>query len=133
MVGVWVGRPDGTAVPGATGLTQALPLMAQVFGLLPPGSRPIVTEPAGTTAPRPAPDGLRLLSPPPGAVLAANAHVTLRAMGGRRPLTFLVNGTLVPNAVALRQTGWMPGGAGFYAVTVLDADGLSARADVQVR
>ena len=133
VVGVWVGRPDGTAVPGATGLTQALPLMAQVFGLLPPGSRPIVAELAGTTAPRPAPDGLRLLSPPPGAVLAANAHVTLRAMGGRRPLTFLVNGTLVPNAVALRQTGWMPGGAGFYAVTVLDADGLSARADVQVR
>ena len=85
----------------------------------------VATAPADST--------LRLLFPPPGAVLSADGPVTLRAMGGRRPLTFMVDGAPLEAAAARREAGWVPAGPGFYMITVLDADGLAARAPVRIR
>ncbi len=145
VVGVWVGRPDGTPlVPGhdagttgtATGLRTALPLLARLFERLPPNPRAPLPVRAGPTAAGTEPlDRLRLLFPPPGAVLAAEGagHVTLRATGGRRPLTFLVDGAPIPAEPAKREAAWTPAGPGFYRVTVLDAAGAVARAEVRVR
>jgi len=77
---------------------------------------------------------LRLLFPPPDAVLQGDGPVLLRGTGGRRSLTFLVDGAPVPGVPAQRQASWVPGGgAGFYAITVLDADGGSVRVPVRVR
>lgn len=145
VVGVWVGRPDGTPlIPGgeagtagtATGLRSALPLLARVYERLPPAPRAPLAVRAGPVAMGSEPlDRLRLLFPPPGAVLAAEGagHVTLRAAGGRRPLTFLVDGTPVPAEPARREAAWVPPGPGFYRLTVLDAAGAAARAEVRVR
>ena len=36
MVGVWVGRPDGTAVPGHYGAVTATPLLERILEALPP-------------------------------------------------------------------------------------------------
>ncbi|MBV1799225.1 penicillin-binding protein 1C [Siccirubricoccus sp. G192] len=139
VVGVWVGRPDGTPLPGATGARIALPLLARLFERLPPAPRSplparIVTSPGATPALAEAMDRLRLVFPPPGAVLEEGpGHVTLRASGGRRPLTFLVDGSPVPAEPARREAAWTPPGPGFYRVTVLDAEGAAARAEVRVR
>lgn len=131
-VGVWVGRPDGTPLPGATGRRLAVPILSQVFALLP--ANPRATPPrfalAATTAPE---NSLRLLFPPPDAVLSGDGPITLRAMGGRRPLTFMVDGAPLQTEPARRQTGWHPPGPGFYTLTVLDADGLAARAPVRIQ
>ncbi len=136
VTGVWVGRPDGTPIPGATGARTALPLLARLFALLPPAPRaPLVIRPAAPPAMAAEPvDRLRLLFPPPGATLAeGEGHVTLRAAGGRRPLTFLVDGRAIPAEPARRQAGWVPPGPGFYRITILDAEGAAARAEVRVR
>lgn len=133
-VGVWIGRPDGTPLPGATGRGLALPLLARVFEILPPAPRdlppplrsPAVSAPSTASAPR-------LLFPPPGAVISADGPVTLRAMGGKRPLSFLVNGAPLNTDPARREVSWLPGGPGFYRITVLDAEGGAARVDVRVR
>jgi penicillin-binding protein 1C len=69
----------------------------------------------------------------PNAVLAEGGAVTLRAAGGRRPLTFLVDGEPVAAERARRETSWTPPGPGFYRVTVLDADGIAAGAALRVR
>lgn len=132
VVGVWIGRPDGTPMPDAMGRTLALPMVARVFGLLPeaPRAAPPAFVMAGAVE---AGGSLRLLFPPPDAVLSADGPVVLRAMGGRRPLTFLVDGAPLPGAAARREAGWIPDGPGFYTITVLDADGLAARAPVRVR
>jgi penicillin-binding protein 1C len=134
VAGVWIGRPDGTPMPGATGAALALPLLGRVFDLLPqaprdtpPASPPPTRRNTVTT------DALRLLFPPQGAVLSADGPVTLRAMGGRRPLSFLVDGAPLPAEPARRETAWLPPGPGFYRVTVLDADGAAAHVAVQVR
>ncbi len=39
LVGVWVGRPDGTVRPGEAAADVALPILARVFALLPPAPR----------------------------------------------------------------------------------------------
>jgi len=79
-------------------------------------------------------DRLRLAFPMPGAVLVEGAGpVTLRATGGRRPLTFLVDGAPLAHERARREAAWTPPGPGFYRITVLDADGVAARSDLRVR
>jgi len=133
VVGVWVGRPDGTALPGATGRSLALPLLGRVFDLLPPAPRALPPPARPERQIASAADALRLLFPPPQAVLSDDGPVTLRAMGGRRPLTFLVDGAPLPTDPARRETAWNPPGPGFYRLTVLDADGAAARAGVRVR
>jgi penicillin-binding protein 1C len=137
-VGVWVGRPDGTAMPGATGARLALPLLAQLFALLPPAPlAPLPLRPAPLADRAPADfspaDPLRLAFPPPGAVLEEGGRVVLRAQGGQRPLTFLVNGAPLPGDPARRDRAWTPPGPGFYRITVLDAQGAAARSEVRVR
>ena len=135
VAGVWVGRPDGTPLPGATGRNLALPVLARLFHLLPPAPlQPLTVRPGPAIAGSEAPDRLRLLFPPPGAVLAEGAGpVTLRAAGGRRPLTFLVGGVPIAAERAKRETLWTPPGPGFYRVTVLDAEGAAARAEIRVQ
>ena len=131
VAAVWIGRPDGTALPGATGRALALPMLSRVFDLLPAAPRPAPRPVAATVAE--AGSSLRLLFPPPDAVLSGDGPVTLRATGGRRPLTFLVDGAPVTAQPSQRQASWLPPGPGFYALTVLDADGTVARAPVRVR
>ena len=133
-VGVWVGRPDGTPLPGATGRGLALPLLARVFEILPAeprdppaASRPAITNTASSS------NALRLLFPPPNAVVIGDGPVTLRAMGGRRPLTFIVNGAPLGTDPARREVSWVPPAPGFYRLTVLDVDGDVARVQVRVR
>jgi penicillin-binding protein 1C len=134
VAGVWVGRPDGTPLPGATGRSLALPLLARLFDLLPPAPRPTPPTPRAEAngAPKVA-DALRLLFPPPDAVLSGDGAVTLRAMGGRRPLTFMVDGVPLATDPARREAAWRPSGAGFYRLTVLDAEGSAAHAGVRIK
>ena len=135
VVVAWIGRPDGTPLPGATGAGLALPLLSRVMALLPPEPRPPSPEVAAdrATSPPSQADAVRLLFPPPGAVLSGGGPITLRAMGGRRPLTFMVDGAPLPGIAARREVSWQPGAPGFFRVTVLDADGQAAHASVRVR
>jgi penicillin-binding protein 1C len=133
VAGVWIGRPDGTPLPGATGRNLALPVLARGFALLPLAPRealPVRATPAPFAE---AADRLRLLFPMQGAVLAEGGNVTIRAAGGRRPLTFLVDGAPLEVERARREAAWTPPGPGFYRITVLDADGTAARAELRVR
>jgi len=137
-VGVWVGRPDGTPLPGQTGRTTAAPLMLRAFALLPdpgplPDAPPLPPAPALARLGEPDADRLRLVFPPQGASIAHGAPVTLRAAGGQRPLTWLVDGAPIASPRHRRDAAWQPAGPGFYRVTVLDAEGAAAAAEVHVR
>jgi penicillin-binding protein 1C len=133
VVGVWIGRPDGTAMDGGSAADRALPVLADVFGLLPPAPRAAsrAMQPLSLRL-APDPDPLRLLFPPSGAVIAGVGPLDLRAMGGARPLSFLVDGAPIPSLAPLRDTEWTPPGPGFYRVTVLDAGGGAAHAAIRV-
>jgi penicillin-binding protein 1C len=111
-----------------------LPLLARVFDILPAAPRvvPSGTRPAAIGQPSLA-NAPRLLFPPPNAVVSGDGPVTLRVMGGQRPLTLLMNGAPLSTDPARREFSWTPPGAGFYRLTVLDADGEVARVGFRVK
>ncbi|WP_287884907.1 MULTISPECIES: penicillin-binding protein 1C [Paracoccus] len=151
---VWLGRPDGTPVPGAFGGDLAAPVLFDLFDALPSVALPPPPPqtltlpnsalplplrrfaPAGTAsamAARPAgPDALRLTYPPDGAEIDARGPLTAKARGGRGPWTFLLNGA--PAAIAQPQPlASLPNpGPGFAELTVVDADGASATAAIRL-
>ena len=65
VAGVWVGRPDGTPIPGLTGRDAALPVLAKLFALLPEAPLERVTIRADAAPVALGSDPLRLLSPHP--------------------------------------------------------------------
>jgi len=147
-VGVWVGRPDGTPSPDRFGRNTAAPLLYRVLDFLPEEPAPPprvaarapellqrVTAGEGTAGQ----ERLRLVFPTEAMVVEAGggggepAPVTLSASGGRRPLSWLVDGRRVAASAVRREAVWQPDGPGFVRVTVVDADGRSDSATIEVR
>ena len=153
VIGVWLGRPDGTPVPGAFGAEVAAPVLFQAFSRL---KRRLTPQP-------PAPSSTLLISntelPPPlqrfksrADSLAARSNepavafppegsevellpsgLLVKVQGGKAPFTWLANG--VPLAVAQRgrSTVLSLPDSGFYTLSVIDAEGRSARTKIRVR
>lgn len=153
-VGVWVGRPDGTPNPGRFGANTAAPLLFRLYDDLPPKARRHPVRPDHALAfDAPLPPGLRYLgeglgpasvataAPPPRIVYPLDETtlalppegraVMLEAEGGRRPLTWIVNGQPLARVAARRRLGWMPDGVGFNEIVLVDA--LGRRAETRVR
>ncbi len=153
VVAVWMGRADGTAVPGAFGADLAAPLLFRAFARLKPALAPLPPPPAATllaaTAQLPAPlrrfrpreaafappaDAPAVDFPPDGAEIEALAEgLLLRVRGGRAPFTWLVDGA--PAVLASpRPEALVPApGPGFVTLSVIDALGRSARVQVRMR
>ncbi len=125
VVVVWVGRPDGGALPGAAAIDRAVPILSGIFGLL--RIEPLVARRPAAPLTLAAATGMRLqlASPPPHATLSTAAPIELRAVGGKRPLTFLIDGVPLRSTPALRSTRFAPPGPGFYRLRIIDAGGHS--------
>jgi penicillin-binding protein 1C len=154
-IAVWVGRPDGTPMPGITGRMTAAPVVFKIADLLGP--------PAAKLMPKPAPQGAllvarrdlpaalqrldpgpfervaqdaggpKILYPPDGATVEWHGEgVPLEASGGRAPLRWLADGKPLPEGRPRRTLYWTPRGVGFAQLTVIDANGRSARATVRL-
>ncbi len=147
VVGVWMGRADGTPVPGAFGGELAAPVMFEAFQRLGPVT-PIASPPPATlllpTAQLPLPlqrfrprgeviatHGPRIAFPPDGAILEDGVLVA-KVADGVAPFTWLANGAPVATS-RTRQVDLPDLGRGFSALTVIDATGQSAGARIEVR
>jgi penicillin-binding protein 1C len=56
----------------------------------------------------------------------------LEAVGGKRPLRWLVDGRPLPLAAPRREINWQPDGIGFSQLTVIDAVGHSAHSTMRL-
>ena len=153
VIGVWMGRADGTPVPGAFGTDVAAPVLFQAFHRLKPKLDPHPPAPAATllvsNAELPQPlqrfrsrsaafeagaDAPAVAFPPDGAeVELLSAGLKVRVSGGTAPFTWLADGVPLVVALDARETMLALPGAGFVTLSVIDAKGRSARAKVQVR
>jgi penicillin-binding protein 1C len=152
-IGVWVGRADNGAVPGLVGREVAAPILFDAFARLGGRREPLAEPPhvlKASTANLPPPlrhlrrdapktiaaaaeTSLKLAYPPQGAEVdlglgegeAAATGLALKAEGGVPPFTWLVNGVPIGRPESRRETTWMPDGAGFARVSVIDAKGAS--------
>jgi penicillin-binding protein 1C len=153
VVGVWMGRADGTPVPGAFGADVAAPVLFQAFNRLKGKLDPQPPAPASTllvaNAELPLPlqrfksrsavfeaaaDAPAVAFPPDGAeveLLAAGLKV--KVAGGTAPFTWLADGVPVVVGSDAREAMLAMPGAGFVTLSVIDAKGRSDRVQVQVR
>jgi penicillin-binding protein 1C len=137
-VGVWLGRPDGSPVPGLYGRHAAAPLVFDIFALRGDRPAPLMRPPQSTAEraagyfssqilQRPA-DGslpLRILFPAEGIAIEADeqADIPLQVSGGVPPFRWLVDGRPVMTSVFRRQIMWKPENVGFARITVVDRTG----------
>lgn len=152
-IGVWVGRPDGTAVPGLVGRLVAAPILFDAFGRLGVEPEPLVMPPfalQATTATLPPPlrhvrqdipktiastvqAQLKIAFPLDGSRVdlgfssrsEEHGSLVLKASGGVPPLTWMVDGAPVETGTLRREASWQPEGAGFVRLSVIDARGAT--------
>lgn len=153
VIGVWMGRADGTPVPGAFGADLAAPVLFEAFARLKPVLDPQPPPPpdtlmlANAQLPQPlrhfrsreaafAPDALapEVAFPPDGAeVDLLPEGLMVQVSGGTAPFTWLANGAPVISAQQ-DATVMLPAlGRGFVTLSVIDAEGRSARTHVRLR
>ena len=149
-IGVWVGRPDGTAVPGLTGISHAAPVLFEAFTRIALRRMPLAPAPAGaalrSTGELPPPlryfaspsalsanggaGGPKISFPPDGAHvdlgLERGAALALKVQGGALPFRWLANGHPLDLPAHRRQLFWPGAERGFSTLTVIDAEGRSS-------
>lgn len=147
VIGVWLGRPDGTPVPGAFGGDLAAPILFEAFGRLKPSLTPPPPPPPETLLvnadqlPEPLKRFHRLGTtddgtgpvvafPPDGAVLTILGQLPVKVRDGVAPFTWLANGRPVQTGQRLRETLLQDIGSGFTEVSVIDGAGRSARVQI---
>ncbi|MCD9147383.1 penicillin-binding protein 1C [Pseudophaeobacter flagellatus] len=152
VIGVWLGRADGTPVPGAFGGDLAAPLLFEAFGRLKPEMTPFAPPPAATlmvgAAELPLPlrrfrprdavfdaaaDAPQLLFPPDGAHLALEGGpLVVKLRGGLAPFALLADGRVLTKGQRRREFEVPNPGQGFSSLVVVDSAGQSARAGVEI-
>lgn len=150
VVTVWMGRPDGTPVPGAFGADMAAPILFEVFGRIKPRLDPLPPPPAGTLllahdllpaplrrfTPRQAAavPGPELAFPPNGAIVElAQGPLAVKIREGTPPFTVLANGSPLVVAAPARDQLLDIEGPGHVTLSVIDGHGQSARAEIELR
>jgi penicillin-binding protein 1C len=159
-IAVWVGRPDGSPVPGLVGRTGAAPILFEAFQRIGPRRTPLAPPPGGykrlTTAELPAaqqrfrPQGLpevasrakaeaplAIAFPPDGARIDLSGDgddpvLALKVNGGTAPFTWMVDGVPVVSGEQRRDAFWDRPGRGFARLSVIDAKGMTATARIRV-
>lgn len=150
VAGVWMGRPDGTPVPGAFGGDLAAPLLFEVFQRLKPALAPLGPPPPETLlegavlppnlqrfrsrrAPFADPDAPELAFPPDAARVALDAgRLSVKLRQGQAPFTVMVDGRVWSTGERRREFEVEGLERGFLSLSVIDATGRAARAKVQL-
>jgi penicillin-binding protein 1C len=157
VIGVWVGRPDGTPVPRLSGIGSAAPILFEAFDRLGAPAVPLPAPPPGaiiaTNAGLPGPlrrfrnpdANLVAADPAPeiafpadgvdldlGLAAGSDRPLTVKVRNGVPPFTFFANGAPFGRSAFARQESWQPDGPGYVTLSVLDAEGRSAMVRVFV-
>ncbi|HET7714064.1 MAG TPA: penicillin-binding protein 1C [Bauldia sp.] len=157
VVGVWIGRPDGTPVPGLSGINGAAPVLFEAFTRIGPRRVPLPPKPSGvlvaSTAELPLPlrrfrhpddevverdTGPEIAFPLEGVTVDLGIKagepgpLTIKVRNGAPPFTFFANGLPVGRSPFSRAEQWQPDGAGFVTLSVVDSAGRSDRVTVFV-
>lgn len=150
VIGVWMGRADGTPVPGAFGGDTAAPILFEAFSRLKPTLDPLRPPPPETlivpNAALPPPlqnfrprdavfnatkDAPQVAFPPDGANLVTDGALIVKVREGKPPFTWLADGKPMVTGSYEREEALSLSGLGFVRLSVVDANGQAAK--VQIR
>ncbi|WP_150523440.1 penicillin-binding protein 1C [Roseibium sediminis] len=163
VVGVWVGRPDGSPVSGQTGAESASPILFEVFQRIGSARVALPQRPDGVadlvTAELPIPlqraridaraspnqhdQTFKIMFPPDNAVLelagtssrSAADQLVIKLQGGKLPFVILENGKPVSGMgkAYSRQFHFVPTGPGVTSLAVIDRVGNAATVRLDIR
>lgn len=152
VIGVWLGRADGTPVPGAFGADLAAPVLFRAFGRVAPALAPLPPAPAATllvsNAQLPQPlqrfrsrsaaftdsGAPKVAFPPDGAEVELLAQgLKVRVEGGTAPFAWLMDGALLASGLPDAEALLPLTARGFVTLSVIDAAGRSARVRLRLR
>ncbi|SOC13713.1 penicillin-binding protein 1C [Rhodobacter maris] len=154
VAGVWMGRADGTPVPGAFGGELAAPVLFELFDRIGADRVPLPAPPPATLIlpnarlpqplqrfrPRDAAFADTVIGapevtfPPEGAEIeTAGEGLVVKLRSGAPPFTWLANGVPVLFGTSSRETVLNLTGPGYVTLTVLDARGRAAHRRVVLR
>lgn len=158
VVGIWVGRPDGGSAPGILGADLAAPLLFEAFTRLKTTKDPLSAPPPETLmvsfSDLPPPlqhfrrkgedfqsaSAPKIAYPPDGAKIDLDLTregfempLILKLRDGTAPFTVFANGRPIVVKGRSREIQFTPDGPGFYAISVVDAEGLSRQLNVELR
>jgi penicillin-binding protein 1C len=150
VIGVWVGRPDNSQIPGITGIRAAAPILFESFDRLAEKTVPLRDAPPGTifasNSELPLPlrrfrhpdeqkvkrDAAPQIAFPTDGVdvdlglrSGNEAPLIVKVRNGVPPFTFFANGAPFGRSAFARQNSWRPDGPGFVTLSVVDAEGRS--------
>ncbi|WP_299349353.1 penicillin-binding protein 1C [uncultured Shimia sp.] len=152
VIGVWIGRADGTPVPGAFGGELAAPVLFEAFQRLKPTLDPLGPPPPETLTEssaqlpqplqrfrgreavfEPASDTPIVAFPPNGARLAQlDGGLTVKIREGVLPLTILANGRPLATRQHRRDIDLDFAEKGASTLTVIDDNGRSDRITIWI-
>ncbi len=151
VVGVWMGRADGTPAPGAFGGDLAAPVLFEAFSRIKPDYTPLRPPPPSaltvTNAELPLPlqrfksrteifekpkGAPKVAFPPDGTEVDAEGFLMVKVRDGIAPFTWLANGKPMLIATHDRQSVLKISGPGFLTLSVIDARGRSAQSRVRL-
>ena len=152
VVGIWMGRADGTPVPGAFGGDLAAPVLFEAFSRIKPALTPLRPPPPAaltvSNANLPLPlqrfrgrnaifeklkDAPTVAFPPDGSVVQTDgAFLVVKVRDGIAPFTWIANGRPMVIATHNRQSVLEIPGPGFVSLSVIDAKGRAAKAQVEL-
>ncbi len=161
-IAVWLGRADNSAVSGLVARQVAAPVLFDAFArtqsaiepidapkdvliarnsALPPPLRHMRGDLPKTLTATNLPV-LRIAYPPDGAQVdvglsdgaskSTGNALLLKAQGGVPPLTWMINGRPIGAPELRREASWLPDGAGFARISVIDARGASDSVSVRL-
>ena len=150
VAGVWLGRADGTPVPGAFGAGLAGPVLFSSFARIAPRTEPLPPPPPAAllveNARLPQPlqrfrsggtataDGPEIAFPPSGAEIALDGGPLLaRIRGGLAPFTWLADGVPVAVGTQAREVHLAVQAGGPVTLSVIDAAGQASRVQIAVQ
>lgn len=152
VVGVWMGRADGTPVPGAFGADVAAPVLFQAMGRFGRSLTPLPPAPKATllisNAELPQPlrrfrsrnaaflpsDAPVVTFPPEGAeVERLEGQMLVKLRGGTAPFTLMADGLPLRTGLRAREAMLDMPGAGFVTLSVIDAEGRSSRVRLRLK
>lgn len=160
VVGIWVGRPDGSPVPGQMGIKTAAPVMFEVFSRISEERAAFAKTPDGilaaATGTLPIPlrharveragvkissaDELSIVYPPNGAEVdlglgheSAAMPLVIKSSGGRHPLRWFVNDQPIHTSRLAGKLTWQPSEPGYTSIAVVDRNGNADRITIRLR
>ncbi len=152
VAGVWIGRADGTPVPGAFGGDLAAPILFEAFGRVKSTPDPLPAPPPETlilsTSELPQPlrrftgrnavfevaeDAPKLIFPRSGSRLPLErGALAVKLRDGTPPFTWMANGVPVISGTHRREATMDNVQKGYSTLTVIDAEGRADRVTVWI-